>query len=311
MPKVSVIVPIYGVEKYIERCVKSLFAQTLDDLEFIFIDDCTPDRSMELLDAEIEKKRPRFAEMNWKVRTVRMPTNSGQAAVRRHGIQLATGKYIIHCDSDDWVEKTAYEKLYRCAIDNDYDIVYCDYYKSDGINRTYFKKTENERFMTGPLWNKLVKSSLYKNEINYPVNNKAEDGAIMMQLSFYAKTRGYINEPLYYYFFNPESICNVPTIEACLERHRQECANLNLRLDFLKNKGVTDEYKDSIVAWKLAARKNLLPLVKEEKYYQQWLNTYPEINGRIMTCPAVKIKSKVGYLMVKYRLYPFICKLLS
>lgn len=311
MPKVSVIVPIYGVEKYIERCVKSLFAQTLDDLEFIFIDDCTPDRSMELLEAEIEKKRPRFAGMNWKVRTVKMPTNSGQAAVRRHGIQLATGQYIIHCDSDDWVEETAYEKLYKCAAENDYDIVYCDYYKSDGINKKHFKRSEKKRFMLGPLWNKLVKASLYKNDINYPVNNKAEDGAIMMQLSYYAKTRGYVNEPLYYYFMNPESICHVPTAEACLERHRQELANLDLRLEFLKNQGVIDEYKDSVVAWKLASRKNLLPLVNEEKYYQKWLNTYPEINGNVLTCPAVKFKSKIGYLIVRYRLYPFLGKLLG
>lgn len=308
MPKVSVIVPIYGVEKYIERCVKSLFAQTLDDIEFIFIDDCTPDRSIELLEAEIEKKRPRFTEMNWTVRIVRMPTNSGLPAVRRHGIQLATGDFVIHCDSDDWVEETAYEKLYKCATNNDYDIVYCDYYKSDGINKTYYKRLEKERFMFGPMWNKLVRASLYKNEINYPVNNKAEDGAIMMQLSFYAKTRGYVNEALYYYFYNPESICHVPTAEACLERHRQECENLELRLDFLERHGVIEEYKDNIVAWKLASRKNLLPLVKEDKYYHQWLNTYPEINGRILTCPTVKLKSKIGYLIVKYKLYPFFSK---
>ena len=86
MPKVSVIVPVYGVEKYIERCARSLFEQTLDDMEFIFVDDCTPDRSIEKLKSIIEEYQLRFAEMNYEVRTERMPTNSGQAAVRRHAL---------------------------------------------------------------------------------------------------------------------------------------------------------------------------------------------------------------------------------
>ena len=84
MPKVSVLVPVYGVEKYIERCARSLFEQTLDDIEFIFVDDCTPDRSIEILESVIEKYRLRFAEKKYDVRIERMPTNSGQAAVRRH-----------------------------------------------------------------------------------------------------------------------------------------------------------------------------------------------------------------------------------
>ena len=84
MPKVSVLVPVYGVEKYIERCARSLFEQTLDDMEFIFVDDCTPDRSVEILKSIIEEYRLRFAEKKYAVRFVKMPTNSGLAAVRRH-----------------------------------------------------------------------------------------------------------------------------------------------------------------------------------------------------------------------------------
>lgn len=306
MPKVSVIVPIYGVEKYIKRCVKSLFAQTLDSIEFIFIDDCTPDRSMELLEAEIENKRLRFAEMNWTVRTVRMPTNSGLPTVRRHGIQLASGDYIIHCDSDDWVDVTAYEKLYRCAVENNYDIVYCDYFKSDGTSLKYVKQVEKERFMLGPMWNKLVRATLYHNDIDYPINNKAEDGALMMQLSYYSKTRGHISEALYFYFFNPESICNVPTVEACLSRHQQECNNLDLRINFLKEHGMLEETKDYIISWKLASRKNLLPLVGETEYYEKWNNTYPEINNSVLLCPKVAFRSKLGYMIVKLKLYPLL-----
>ena len=127
MPKVSVIIPVYGVEKYIGRCARSLFEQTLDNIEYIFVDDCTPDKSMEVLQAEIEKYRLRFAEEKKVVRTTRMPSNSSQAAVRRHGSQLATGDYIIHCDSDDWVDTDLYEKMYNEAINSGADVVFCPF----------------------------------------------------------------------------------------------------------------------------------------------------------------------------------------
>lgn len=112
MPKVSVIIPVYGVEKYIERCAISLFKQTLDDVEFIFVDDVTPDYSMEILNLMIDKFRLHFVEKKISVRIERMPTNSGQAAVRRHGVKLAKGDYIIHCDSDDWIDASMLQKMY-------------------------------------------------------------------------------------------------------------------------------------------------------------------------------------------------------
>ena len=97
--------------KYIERCARSLFEQTLDSIEFIFVDDCTPDHSIEILKSIIEEYRLRFEEKNYTVRIERMPTNSGLANVRRHGIQLATGDYIAHCDSDDWVDTDMYRAM--------------------------------------------------------------------------------------------------------------------------------------------------------------------------------------------------------
>ena len=111
MPKVSVIIPIYGVEKYIERCARSLFEQTLDDIEYIFIDDCTPDNSMIVLQSIIEKYRFRLDKEKKVVRIEKMPSNSGLTAVRSHGMQLALGEYVIHCDSDDWVDRELYETM--------------------------------------------------------------------------------------------------------------------------------------------------------------------------------------------------------
>ena len=121
MPKVSVIIPVYNVEKYIERCSENLFSQTLDDIEFIFIDDCTPDRSIEILKSVLE----RFPNRKETVKILKMPKNSRQAAVRKYGMELATGDYIIHCDSDDWVDVDLYEKMYTEAVRSDADVVIC------------------------------------------------------------------------------------------------------------------------------------------------------------------------------------------
>ena len=119
MTKVSVIIPVYGVEKYIARCAHSLFSQTMrEGIEFIFIDDCTPDRSIDILCEVLEQYPHRKAQ----TRIVKMPTNSGLPAVRRHGIQLAKGDYIIHCDSDDWVDIRMYETMYRKAMEENADI---------------------------------------------------------------------------------------------------------------------------------------------------------------------------------------------
>jgi glycosyltransferase involved in cell wall biosynthesis len=89
MPKVTVIIPIYGVEKYIERCATSLFKQTLDDIEYIFIDDCSPDNSVNILKQVLEK----YPHRQKQTTIYSMPTNSGLAAVRRHGINSAGGVY--------------------------------------------------------------------------------------------------------------------------------------------------------------------------------------------------------------------------
>ena len=96
MPKISVIIPVYGVEPYIARCVIPLLGQHFDGVEYIFIDDCTPDRSMDVLDAIVED----YPQVKGSLIRYRMPVNSGQAAVRLKGLELAKGDYVIFCDSD-------------------------------------------------------------------------------------------------------------------------------------------------------------------------------------------------------------------
>ena len=132
--KVSVLVPVYGVEKYIERCARSLFEQTMKDgIEFIFTDDCTRDRSIEILEKVVEE----YPERKSQVKIIHHEKNQGLVSARVTGLKEAVGEYVIHCDSDDWVEREMYEIMYRQAKDTDSDIVVCDFLEGDDTLEVY------------------------------------------------------------------------------------------------------------------------------------------------------------------------------
>lgn len=135
MPKVSVIVPIYNASAYIKQCAVSLFEQTLDDIEYIFIDDCTTDDSMEVLNECIEE----YPNRKNRIKILKHAVNSGQAAARTTGMKAATGEYMIHCDPDDWVDQRMYSDMYYEAIKANADIAVC------GIEWTNCRERERER----------------------------------------------------------------------------------------------------------------------------------------------------------------------
>ena len=315
MPKVSVLVPVYGVEKYIERCTRSLFEQTLDDIEFIFVDDCTPDRSIEILKSVIEKLRLRFAEKKYNVRIVRMPTNSGLAAVRRHGIQLATGDYIIHCDSDDWVDVTMYEKMYNKAIEEEADMVVCDYIITDGLSSQKYVKAchsvkpfeflENMLFQRDPwsLWNKLFKKTAYY-KIVYPDNSMGEDMATSIQLITRCRYIAYIPEPLYKYYFNPESITKTNTFASCVKKYHQLFENSKIVLGFLEDTGLNIYMKDAIIVYKHFIRTVLYPIVYKQDYYTIWRSTFPGLNWQCLISSHISVKYKIQIILTILHLYP-------
>ena len=107
--KVSVIIPFYKVAPFIRRCAVSLLEQTLGEVEFIFVDDASPDESRSILEEEIRNHPDRNA------RILTHEVNKGLPAARNTGLAAATGDFIYHCDSDDWVEKDMLEKMYEAA----------------------------------------------------------------------------------------------------------------------------------------------------------------------------------------------------
>lgn len=314
MTDVSIIVPIYGVEKYIKRCVESLFNQTYRNIEYVFVNDCTPDRSIEILQEVLES----YPERKPKTRIVKMPTNSGLAAVRRHGIQLATGDYIIHCDSDDWMEPKMIAELYTKAVNENLDIVFCDYYRSFDDSKTvcknktfdgrskdeYFSDLLTRRCHTS-VWNKLVRRNLFTdNKIDYPVYNMWEDYVLSSQAFFYASKIGYVNKPLYNYYCNTNSIC----FDKPDRKQVQIVKNAGIILNFLSENGLTNKYKNEIVCLKNTAREELLVFLEQRKYKKIWLNTFSEINTQYLIDPIIPLKDKFRFILILLDIYPLLLK---
>ena len=313
MPKVSVVIPVYGVEKYIERCARSLFEQRLDDIEDLFIDDCTPDKSVEILKRVLEEYPHRKSQ----VVIHRMEKNSGQAAVRKWGMLNATGEYVIHCDSDDWVDVHMYEKMYKKSVSADYDIVVCDYYESDGISHVrkneYISDKVEETMSSillkkthSVLWNKLVKKSIYNNEIIYPIANNAEDYALLVQLAYHSKSFGYVNEPLYFYFYNTSSLTKVMTNENLINRFNQSVSNIGIVESFLRKNQSLAKYSDELDCIKVIEKEILISSSFDKELYKKWAGAYKEIFPRILLNNKINLRRKLRFMGIKYRIYPLI-----
>lgn len=204
---ISIIVPVYGVENYLRRCLDSLVNQTLKDIEIIVVNDGSPDGSQDIIE-EYEKKYPLLVKGYRK-------ENGGLSDARNYGMQFAIGEYIGFVDSDDYVDHTMYEKMYNEAIESQAEIVTCGYYGLDETkektvalqmgNMVHFRKSlfENPKllYINSPYaWNKIYKKSLFdRTGIRYPKGLLFEDISTTYPLFLSANKISKVNEPLYFY----------------------------------------------------------------------------------------------------------------
>lgn len=316
MPKVSVIVPVYGVEKYIERCAVSLFEQTLDGLEYIFVDDCTPDKSIEILKLAIEKYRSRFAEGKNTVRIERMKTNSGLPAVRQHGVQLATGDYIIHCDSDDWVDTNMFRLLYEKAVSENADMVSCDLFRTDGTTDDLTKEvlpTDKQDLTTyiltkqtkSSLCNKLIKRSVYESaNIIFPQYNNIEDWAVLSQLSLFVDKFAVVPKPLYYYYKNANSITGDADIGNLIRRFNDSCGNIKLVETYFQRNGVLEKYRNEFDRIRINEQILFVNHMDKPGIYGLWKSLSKELKHKPIFNPYLASRDKIRYYVMYFRLYP-------
>lgn len=309
MPKVSVIIPVFNVEQYIGKCAKSLFEQTLDDIEYIFVDDCSPDHSIDIVKGILNEYDSRKNQVTF----LRMDSNSGLAKARKFGIEHASGEYLVHCDSDDWVDLYMYEHMYEEAKDKDADVVICDYSISDEVSfRTQHSchSTDKDTCIRNMIygkdtlacWNKMFKRIFYE-RIHFPEVSMGEDFCAVSQLMCLCSRIVYIDKPYYFYRSNPESMTRVYSEDAVIRRFRQAMQNLEIVLDFMKSEKLDAVYSNELSALKLYQKNLLLPLSKQKTYSKMWKETFPEIGISIIFNSNVLLKERIKFILGKLRLY--------
>lgn len=212
MYTVSVIVPVYGVERFIAACAESLFNQTYRDLEYIFVDDCSPDASV----AVLQDVLARYPERQPQVHIIRNSTNRGSGATRSIALAAATGEFVMYADSDDVLLPDAVEKLVSAQLATGADIVdggYCRLLPDGrlgetvlpfhGDKQTMMRLLLAQNTLTHQVWARLIRRSLHtENNVDFIHGiNMAEDYCIMPRLLFFA-TRTYIDDVIYHYRVN-------------------------------------------------------------------------------------------------------------
>lgn len=249
--KVSIVIPVYNVEKYLKQCLDSVLNQTLKELEVICVDDGSTDGSLDILE-QYSKKDKRLK--------IIAGTHTGPGAARNKGIEIAKGEYIGFVDSDDFVDETMFEKLYKKANSINADIVICNldlYYVDTGYRKIYrdvdfyhelemkngFKPEEYPKIVRSiAVWDRIYKLDFIKQfNLKNPENIIYEDALFSYQTSILANKIGVINEPLYMYRKNAGA--SITDREIKNDKFKFDYLEISRRIkDFLIEKDVYDIY---------------------------------------------------------------------
>ena len=214
MPKVSVIVPVYNVSAYLERCLDSLVNQTLKSIEIIVVNDGSTDQSQDIIDT--------YAKNYPKIIKAYKKENGGLSDARNFGINKAKGAFLGFVDSDDFVEITMFEKLYNRATETDSDLVVCAHnaitltpknnikkisprilQNGQYYGKSIFESPEILAFSRSYAWNKLYKREIFEN-FEFPKGQFFEDSAVVYNILSAARKIELVNEPLYNYVVGRE-----------------------------------------------------------------------------------------------------------
>lgn len=251
-PWISVIIPCYNVEKYIDRCVKSLVGQTIgvEHLELIFVDDASTDKTA----AKLKEWEARYPE---NILLICCDKNGKQGTARNIGMQYASTPYIGFVDADDWVEADMYEKMYQKAIQTGADVVGVQHQREDSNGKIYHEekpyagrmevycKVQDERYrgLPGGVWSGLYKKELIiDNDIYFPGNLSYEDNFWGGLLRYYVKSYYIIDEILYHYFVNFDSTI----MQQDSSHHTDRLVIEKMKLDELKKRGFYEKDRDRI-----------------------------------------------------------------
>lgn len=252
MPLVSVIIPIYNVEEYLEQCINSVVNQTYQNLDIILVDDGSPDHSPEICDA-------------WAVKDSRIQVihkrNGGLSDARNAGLRCVQGRYIAFVDSDDWIAVHMIENMVHAMLNHKADMVICQFMKvypngekekpfprGDGkeeiLNqRQLLELLAEDRKVTHHVWRKLYKAEYVPKDI-FPIGRNYEDTCVMPDLAMPCKKVVYISDAYYFYRVNENGIVNTQKLKNLLDRY------YSIELFYKKTRPVLKECAEDFRAYK-------------------------------------------------------------
>ena len=308
MPKVTVIITIYNRERFIADCARSLFGQTLDDVEFLFVDDASTDNSVSVLE-EVIAEYPTRKEM---IHVLQMEQNGGRAVARQTGIDHATGEYVIHVDSDDWVDTDMLELLYTKAKETDSDIVGCnithEYKTYQKIFRQTYYETMDDNIrglLNGKIFpslcTSLTRTSLIKeNHIIFPQGiDTGEDLLFNLQLYLHANKVIGIDAPSYHYRHTEESGSFKHT-----EKSIKSVIEVARRIDeLMKEAGNYERFKYDILFRKFSMKSALVITFDNEDNNQAWLHLFPETHPYIWSYKQFEWKRRLQLWLAAHNMF--------
>ena len=297
-PKVTIIITIFNCEDYIKTCARSLFEQTLDGLEYLFVNDATPDNSMNILKsiiADYPSRKPY-------IKIINLEKNGGVSNARRIGIEIASGEYVIHADSDDWVDRDMYERLYRKAKETDADIVGCNFRheftdQQYDFHQQYANSIEENisRLINGRIFPSLCtsltrRSLIVEKGVIFPVGlNMGEDLYFNLQLYLHARKIVSMDWAPYHYRHTESS--------SCVQRTRKsidsDIAIAGKIEKLMRGQKLFEKYAKDIEYRKFFSKLPLIHDLNDESLYKEWLNIYPETNKKIWQYDKIDWKQKI------------------
>ncbi len=296
-PKVSIIIPVYNVEKYITKCATSLFEQTYSNIEYIFVNDASTDNSLSILQYISSK----YSSKNIIIHNNN--TNLGSSETRNIGINIASGEFSIFCDSDDWVEPEAIEKMVNTALSQNADVVITPFYTNtfDKENILNFPSQDIANlniipidFLHFSLCNKLIRTSFIKDHKLYSLHGVDcwEDLSIISRLYALEPKVALINTPFYHYRkYEHKSLTS--------DSHERQLIDRLKYADFLvkwfKENGLEQKYAQFLNHLKFTAKIKMLRT--SPRQFKRWKTTYPETNKHIMSYSDIPLHYRILFFI--------------
>ena len=309
--KVSVLVPVYGAEKYIERCARSLFEQTYPNLEYVFVNDCTYDRSVEILQHLIGS----YPDRSDSVKIINHDANRGVSAARNTLLDNATGDFVSWVDSDDWLELNAIELLVSKQVETDADIVSGNalMHLTDRVDKLEQSPSlDKKEIVLGKLgngwqsvvWGRSIRRSLVDNNRIRALEgcNMAEDKYLMALSSYYANTFAVCEEIVYHYERrNDDSIVAQQSGEKALRNGIQQLQNNKELQKFFsdKERAYYEEASKQTMLFAFAVLKMVVRFNKKQ-HFRYVIETIDATESMFWPLIGWSTKGMKGFLLHHY-----------